>query len=104
MYIKHCPVPVEVFEECAKAAAPYLFAYDAESWNICRERDLLLDYVMRPEDASKVVKLSPPKFRERARQFLIPEKFGPLPDWFYEGAPKLRPENASELVVFDYGE
>lgn len=101
---KSCPVPREVFEECAKAAAPYLFAFDTESWNMCRERGLLLDYIIKPEDAAKVVKLSPPTFRKRARQSLLPDKFGELPDYFYEAPKKKKAETAKDLVVFDDGE
>ena len=100
---KPCPVPKEIFGEYAKAAAPYLFAYDTESWNKCQERGLLLDYIVKPEDAAVMVKLSPPTFRKRAKQFLIPEKFGELPDYFFEEAPKLKPEKASDLVVFEDG-
>jgi len=103
-YKKSCPVPREVFEECAKAAAPYLFAYDTESWNMCRERGLLLDYIIKPEDAAKVVKLSAPTFRKRARQSLLPDKFGELPDYFYETPKKKKAETAKDLVVFDDGE
>lgn len=98
-----CPVPREVFEECARAAAPYLFAYDNEAWNICQEKGLIVDYILKPEDAPKYTKMSPPTFRKKAKQFLVPEKYGKLPDCFFGEAPKLKPEKADELMVFDYG-
>jgi len=77
---KTCPVEKMVFIDCCFYTADQLLSkedYDS----------LKLPHIgwMRVEDAADRCKLSPPTFRKRAKQWLMPWKYGKLPYEFFAG-------------------
>lgn len=85
--IKPCPVKRELFEECCWKTALFLFEEDW-TWRDKYDPEEELRFDLHPEEAAAVCELSPPTFKLRAKQFLYPEKFGALPDEFFNGVTK----------------
>lgn len=92
---KPCPVARELFEEVCWKCALFLFEDDWE-WRDKYEDEKDLGFNMYPDMAAAYCQLSPPTFRKRARQFLWPEKFGSLPDGFFEPEEKEEEETEEE--------
>ena len=58
---------------------------------------------MRVEDAADRCKLSPPTFRKRAKQWLMPGKYGKLPYEFFAGRDfyEKPPEEEDKSIKYD---
>ena len=82
--IKPCPVTKELFEECCWKCALFLFEDDWE-WRDRVDPNEELRFEMHPDVAAAVCELSIPTFKMRAKQLLWPEKYGELPEAFFNG-------------------
>ena len=85
--IKPCPVSKELFEECCWKCALFMFEEDWE-WRDKYEDQKELGFDMHPDMAAAFCELSIPTFKMRAKQFLWPEKYGELPEAFFNGKTK----------------
>ena len=101
--IKPCPVKRELFEECCWKTALFLFEEDW-TWRDKYDPDEELRFDLHPDEAAAVCELSPPTFRLRAKQFLYPEKFGELPDEFFNGVTKHKTKPMKEGAYHSKGQ
>jgi hypothetical protein len=96
--IKPCPVEKYTFIQCCfKAASELLSKEDYDSLN------LVHDGWMPTAVAAKECKLSQPTFSLRARQWLMPDKYGKLPEEFFGDRDLFDPPPQDDKVpiIFD---
>lgn len=98
MKVKTCPVEKYIFINCCfRTAVELLSKEDYDSLN------LVHDGWMPVEKAAEMCKLSPPTYRQRARQWLMPEKYGKLPPEFFDGRDLFDPppQDDNVPIIFD---
>ena len=95
--MKTCPVEKMTFINCCFKTAMELLSEEDY-----KKLDLVHDGWMRVEDAATMCKLSPPTFRKRAREWLMPEKYGKLPPEFFDGRDLFDPPPQDKVpIIFD---
>lgn len=82
---KPCPVDREQFEELARQSARYFMD---EEWIEDHPESI---YGIRTDEAAIMCGMASKAFRNRARQLLNPEKYGELPEWFFDGKSDIHP-------------
>lgn len=102
--IKPCPVTKELFEECCWKCALFFFEENWE-WRDKYDPEEELGFDMHPDMAAAICELSIPTFKMRAKQFLWPEKYGELPEAFFNGKTKhkYKPMKEGSYKGRDYG-
>lgn len=84
---KPCPVEREMFEALVRQSAKYVMEGD-EEWNEAHPDEV---YGLRIDEAAMMCGYAPQTFKKKARQYLCPEKYGELPEWFFDGKNDVMP-------------